>query len=254
MKMVLADRLGVTGARECAQSPVLSFRQGPIRCQKSATSVLLPSANLTGSVALPRAQHLTPPLVGCSLAWHPKRRINLATQLRSSFPALQRPGLFGVVQDFLYQVRPFSTVLALQEAFIPSPSRISKHEALGQVSHVQVKASRVSIYDAKRLLRASHHQGIRDYFRSDAGSWLILHTYAASADAWSGVSCAPPIGGMGLRYCFGCDTPFTMVFLIPAKLPSLHSHFFPFRAGPKGVPSPLSPWHPTQGAPPTCPW
>jgi hypothetical protein len=31
--------------------------------------------------------------------------------------------------------------------------------------------------------------------------WLRAHTYAASADTWSGVSCVPSIGGMRLRYC-----------------------------------------------------
>src|SRR6202041_1444900 len=84
----------------------------------------------------------------------------------------------------------------------------------------------------------------------------MLHTYAASALICSGVSCAPPIGGIGLRYSFGCDTPSVIVFVITAKLPSLHSHFlfFPASGGPKGVPSPLSPWQPVQAAPPTWPW
>jgi hypothetical protein len=31
--------------------------------------------------------------------------------------------------------------------------------------------------------------------------------YAATADTWSGVICAPPMGGMAERYCFGCGTP-----------------------------------------------
>ena len=46
--------------------------------------------------------------------------------------------------------------------------------------------------------------------------WLKLQTYAASDDNWSAVSCAPPIAGIGLRYCFGCATPSAIVFLIPA--------------------------------------
>jgi hypothetical protein len=48
----------------------------------------------------------------------------------------------------------------------------------------------------------------------DLAWWLKLQTYAATADAWSGVSCAPPIGGIGLRYFFGCETPSTIVFLM----------------------------------------
>jgi hypothetical protein len=48
------------------------------------------------------------------------------------------------------------------------------------------------------------------------GWWLRLHTYAASADIWSLVSCAPPKGGIMLRYRFGFDTPRTIVLLIPA--------------------------------------
>jgi hypothetical protein len=51
---------------------------------------------------------------------------------------------------------------------------------------------------------------------TSTGQWLRAHTYAASADSWSGVSCAPPMGGIGLRYSFGCATPSLMVFKIPA--------------------------------------
>ena len=65
------------------------------------------------------------------------------------------------------------------------------------------------------LLSTSVHN-LRDQFRLAAARWLRLQTYAASADTWSGVSCAPPIGGIGLRYCFGCDTPSVIVFVIPA--------------------------------------
>lgn len=76
--------------------------------------------------------------------------------------------------------------------------------------------------------------------------WLSPHIYAATADTWSGVSWAPPIGGIGLRYCFGCDTPSVIVFVIPARLPSLHSQLLPARVGPRGVPSPLPPWQPVE--------
>src|SRR5579859_4022586 len=83
--------------------------------------------------------------------------------------------------------------------------------------------------------------------------WLKLHTYAATAFTCSSVSCAPPFAGIGLRYSFGCATPSLIVFVIPAKLPSLHSHFFPSSGGPSGVPCPRSPWQAAQAAPPTCP-
>ena len=47
------------------------------------------------------------------------------------------------------------------------------------------------------LRLAPRHLG--DYFLLDEAWWLTLHTYAATAEAWSGVSCAPPMGGIGLR-------------------------------------------------------
>src|SRR5580658_7330359 len=87
-----------------------------------------------------------------------------------------------------------------------------------------------------------------------AAGWLRPHTYAASADACVSESCAPPMGGIGLRYCLGCGTPSVITFKIPAKLPSLHSHFFFVRSGPNGDPVAFAPWQPVQLAPPTWPW
>src|SRR5580658_3304142 len=84
--------------------------------------------------------------------------------------------------------------------------------------------------------------------------WLKLHTYAATAFTCSSVNSAPPFAGIGLRYSFGCATPSLIVFVIPAKLPSLHNHFLPSSGGPSVDPCPLAPWQPMHGAPPTCPW
>ena len=44
--------------------------------------------------------------------------------------------------------------------------------------------------------------------------WLKPQMYAATADTCSAVSCAPPMGGMGERYCLGCGTPAVIVFAI----------------------------------------
>jgi hypothetical protein len=59
----------------------------------------------------------------------------------------------------------------------------------------------------------------------EAVRWLRFQTYAATAEACSLLSCAPPMGGIGPRNCFGCGTPLVTTFKIPAKLPSLHNHF-----------------------------
>src|SRR5262245_45586785 len=45
-----------------------------------------------------------------------------------------------------------------------------------------------------------------------------------------------------------------MVLVIAARLPSLHSHLPLVRSGPTGLPAPLLPWHPSQGALATWPW
>ena len=57
---------------------------------------------------------------------------------------------------------------------------------------------------------AAYRRSTRD--RTPAQWWPSPQTYAATAETCSSVSCAPPSGGMGARYCFGCGTPSLMIF------------------------------------------
>src|SRR5437660_317449 len=75
--------------------------------------------------------------------------------------------------------------------------------------------------------------------------WFSAAIYAASAEISEGESCAPPIGGITPVCSFGCATPWVIVRLIAARLPSPHSHVPFVRSDPSGVPSALDPWHPT---------
>ena len=52
--------------------------------------------------------------------------------------------------------------------------------------------------------------------KADTNQWLNDQTYAANAESCSGVSCAPPMGGIGLRNILGCSTPSWILFWIPA--------------------------------------
>src|SRR5207302_11403559 len=79
--------------------------------------------------------------------------------------------------------------------------------------------------------------------------WFSAAIYAASAETSEGESCAPPIGGITPVCSFGCATPWAIVRLIAARLPSPHSHLPFVRSDPSGVPSALDPWHPTHGLP-----
>jgi len=117
-----------------------------------------------------------------------------------------------------------SVISPLRFAITSRPSRCEEDFHLQTVKHCSAHrkgplrlasgSSPASGFKSIGLFVAPQHQG--DQFRLDDPRWPRLHTYAASADTWSGVSCAPPIAGMGLRYFFGCDTPSLIVFLIPA--------------------------------------
>jgi hypothetical protein len=63
----------------------------------------------------------------------------------------------------------------------------------------------------------------------------------------------PPIGGIGLLYSFGSETPFSIVWVIAARLPSPHSHLPLVRSGPCAEPFAFDPWQPAQVAPPSWP-
>jgi hypothetical protein len=84
-------------------------------------------------------------------------------------------------------------------------------EMNGVTSKIPAHHSMTFDMERVRLRKVS----LRDQFRLGDASWFRLQTYAASAFTCSGVSCAPPSGGMGLRYSFGCDTPSVIVFAIP---------------------------------------
>src|SRR6266404_1425305 len=117
------------------------------------------------------------------------------------------------------------TSFAVKHVATGSTPSAGAHKKFWRLAQVHPELRRVRLLDLRLFPTTSRiarglkpvKQKLRcDQFRLGEARWLKPHTYAASADTWSGVSCAPPIGGMGLRYCFGCDTPSVIVFLIPA--------------------------------------
>lgn len=106
-------------------------------------------------------------LVGSSLARHPKAALIWP---HSFAPVSRRCNVqdFWSGTGFPVPGATFQYSTSASEDIHSQIPRISKHDVPGQISHVDVKASPVAIYESKRLLRARHHQGIRDCFWSDA--------------------------------------------------------------------------------------
>src|SRR5437868_13874540 len=62
----------------------------------------------------------------------------------------------------------------------------------------------------------------------------------------------PPFGGIAPSDTFGTGTPFSIVVVIEAKLPSPHNHLPLVRSGPT-APFASDPWHPPQVPPASSP-
>ena len=86
--------------------------------------------------------------------------------------------------------------LAGSQALLPA-GFVGESNRLGGCFVPEQRITSSQVVKAVLPVRLAPRSG--DHLRLDEARWLRLHTYAATAEAWSGVSCAPPIGGIALR-------------------------------------------------------